>query len=577
MNDDEHRNDDVDVDDDDDDDYDDDDAPTFIDMNSAVEVDVPDVRPGEDDYNFDDDAMAMVDVAAMDEEVEGGMGIDDDDDDQPIGRDDSSSHTFATHGDSVYAISSHHDASTNALLIASGGGDDRAYLHIITGMMGGSTGSASSGRTTRSVSLTHPHADTVSCSSFNSPYVNSDVSGKVQRQLLAVGSYDGCIALYDIDELRKRAMIGDDGDSEGEGGDVIAFDPAILLEGPTDVEYVSFHPRGGSVLLAGSVSDGTVWMYHVPSTGNVGRCMQVFVGHEGGSTCGTFTPDGRWVITIGTDGTCRIWAPKTGASRHVFRLVERNGDEDGGGGGGGLTCLAVGGGQDGQLAACGGEDGCAYLVHVSGKRVLARLTHHEAGTSSVATPRNNNDMHDDDDDDAGGVGGGEEEEARSVEAIGFCPSDVVGTSNWLATGGVDGVLKIWNTNVGGGGGAQMRHRCVRPCVRPRGVDEGDDDDDDDVGVAMTMAGITRLRWHASVPLVLCSYTDGVVCAWDARSGTLVRTLAGHGDMINDMSVTFVGGVDGGVGGGKGVATGAMTTVVVTGSDDRTVKVFEFQS
>jgi hypothetical protein len=48
-------------------------------------------------------------------------------------------------------------------------------------------------------------------------------------------------------------------------------------------------------------------------------------------------------------------------------------------------------------------------------------------------------------------------------------------------------------------------------------------------------------------------------------------------MINDMSVTFVGGVDGGVGGGKGVATGAMTTVVVTGSDDRTVKVFEFQS
>lgn len=99
--------------------------------------------------------------------------------------------------------------------------------------------------------------------------------------------------------------------------------------------------------------------------------------------------------------------------------------------------------------------------------------------------------------------------------------------------------------------------------------DGETDDVDVDASATTTAGITRLRWHASLPYVICSYTDGVVCVWDARSGNMIRAFVGHGDMINDMSVAFVGGVvDGG---------GGATTVIVTGSDDRTVKVFEFQS
>jgi ribosome assembly protein SQT1 len=439
--------------------------------------------------------------------------------------------------------------------------------------------------TSATVPLSHPHADSVSCLSFNSPYVDGDVSGKRQRELLAAGSYDGSIALYDVDDARRGA-------ASGAGTAAAAADPVLVLEGPSDVEFVSFHPRGGTVLLAGSVSDGTVWMYHAPT----GRCMQVFVGHEGGATAGSFTPDGRWVVTAGQDGTCRVWAPKTGVGRHVFRLAEGGGsggsnDRGGGGGGGGgggekeeeeggggLTCLAVGGGQDGQLAACGGTDGRAYVVHVSGKKLIAKLAHYEAppppttaaaGGNGGADGDATNDM--DDDDDAGGGGGGGGGEARSVEAVGFCPPDVVGTANWVATGGVDGTLKVWNTaNAGvGGGGAQMRHRCVRP--RDGGAAGGGGGGGVVVAAA---AGITRLRWHDALPLVFCSYTDGAVCAWDARTGKLVETMTGHGDMINDMSVvSFVGGggADGSLGGGA-----TTTAVVVTGSDDRKVKVFEFR-
>ena len=79
-----------------------------------------------------------------------------------------------------------------------------------------------------------------------------------------------------------------------------------------------------------------------------------------------------------------------------------------------------------------------------------------------------------------------------------------------------------------------------------------------------------LRDRGGMPrccLCFCSCVDGVVCAWDARSGKLVDAMTGHGDMINGISV---------VEGGGGNLSGAATAVVVTWSNDRKVKVFEFR-
>ena len=280
------------------------------------------------------------------------------------------------------------------------------------------------------------------------------------------------------------------------------------------------------VLLAGSIADGTIWMYHTPTS----QCLQVFVGHEnGGVTAGAFTPDGKWVVSAGQDGTVRVWAPKTGMSKHVFRLMEGGMGEEGPGAG--LTCLAVGGGADGQLAIAGGEDGNAYVVHVQGKKLVATLTHFDGSTPGVAAANNNDDMEDNEMDEEG--------EARSVEAVGFCPATIPGTAHWCATGGVDGVLKIWNLSTGGGA-AQLRQKCIREDVK---------------------AGITRLRWHNSLPLVLASYTDGCICIWDVRVGKVAQLLTGHGDMINDMDVCSI--------------DGNSSSIIVTGSDDKSVKVFEF--
>ena len=483
-----------------------DEAPTFIDMNSAVEVDVSGAAGGGDDEMMDDEDGAM-------DAKEASQPQDTSTSQQPRPIVDQSKATFTSHTDAIYAIDSHYDPTTHTLSIASGGGDDRAYLHQIANNNGT--------QQTNTIPLSHPHTDSISSVSFNTRYLGNDVSGTIQKNLLAVGSYDGAIVLYDATTGTLEHV----------------------LEGPSDVEWTTFHPKGGTVLLAGSIADGTIWMYHVPSK----SCLQVFVGHEGGVTGGAFTPDGKWVVSVGQDGTCRVWSPKKGMCKHVFRLME-NAAASGGGGeegpGAGLTCLAVGGGQDGQLALCGGENGNAYVVHIKGQKLVATLPHFEEGAPSQTTTATSNNDEDNMEDD-------EQVEARSIEAVGFCPPTTPGTAHWCATGGVDGTLKIWNMNVASGGSAaQLRQRCVRT------------EADEDGQQVPVQAGITHLSWHATLPLVLCSYTDGVVCVWDVRVGKMVGSLSGHEDMINDMSVSFVG-------------DNSTAAVVVTGSDDKMVKMFEY--
>lgn len=233
------------------------------------------------------------------------------------------------------------------------------------------------------------------------------------------------------------------------------------------------------------------------------------MGHESGVTAGSFTPDGRWAVSASSDGTMRVWAPRTGASKHVFRFGDA-----------GLTSLAVNGGTDSQLVVVGAEDGQAHVTHIGTKKVVASLRHFEP-------PLSNSDEE-------------EVELPMSVEAVGFASASV--NPNWVATGGVDGVLKIWDLSNEG--------QCRQVCRQTQ-------DDDSDFG------GITRLKWHPALPLVFTSSSDGTIRVWDARNGSLVKTFTGHSAMINDLDVCFIDPENEG-----------GTAVIVSGSDDKTVRIYE---
>ena len=422
-----------------------DDTPAFVGADDAVEVEIND-----DDVPMDDD--------------------DDDDDDEDNDLEeadndianvtDMSNFTIQSHANhAIYAVAAHYyDESSQKLIVVSGGGDDKSYLH-----------SVDSSGTVSSMLLPHAHTDSVSCVALNLPYLSDDWTKT--PPLAAVGAYDGAILLY----------------NPLNGGEKV-----LQLEGPTDVECLAFHPKGGTVLLAGSAADGTVWMYHLP----LNKCLQVFVGHERAVTAVDFTPDGRWAVTASSDGTVRIWAPKSGKSKHVFRLEAP------------LTSMAMGGGEDGMLVIVGAEDGQAHICHAGTLKVVCSLRHFEI-------PKDVDECA---------------ELPTSVETVAFSP----GNSNWCATGGVDGVLKVWDLANDG----QCRHVC-----RPEGI----------------TGGITRLQWHPSLALVFSSYTDGAVRLWDARNGQLLKTLTGSTEVLNDLCVQFT--------------NGGKSSIVMTASDDGNLRVF----
>eukprot|EP00980_Cylindrotheca_fusiformis_P013088 scaffold3281_cov129-Cylindrotheca_fusiformis.AAC.7 len=394
-----------------------DETPAFVDMSDVVEV------------PFDNDAPMDEDGDDETSEIPG-----DSTSAAPVV--DMSKAKIETHTDSVYAVAAFME--NDVLSILSGGGDDRAFLHKVS--------SASS----ESKSLSYNHTDTVSCVAFNMAYVSSDLT-KTPR-LAAAGSYDGTIVIYDPETAEQK----------------------FKLEGPSDVEWLCFHPKGGSVLLAGS-GDGTVWMFHIP----LNRCLQVFVGHEQAVSAGCFSPDGKWALSASADGTLRIWAPKTGMNKHVFRFGEA-----------GLTCMASNGGSDGMLVMVGSEDGNAHVCHIGTKKVVTTLRHFEAPLNA-----------DTDEDE-------EMEHPMSVEAVGFSPSQ----PSWCASGGVDGRLKIWDLSKDG----QCRQTCAP------------DNEDTD--------SITRLGWHSTLPIVFTAAISGKIRMWDARNGKLLHTLTGHSDTINEMDL-----------------------------------------
>ena len=515
-------------------------------------------------------------------------------------------------------------SSSSALLIATGGGDDIACLTraVVVGpndqndsqvMMTNnnpvesssvmmmiteeddesrSTKNNNQATTVTTQQLAYQHSDSVSAVAFGSvsntstPTTTTTPSTNTSNLLLAVGGYDGMIVLYD--GTTGACLMNISNKEEFRSN----------FAGPTDIEWLTFH-KTGTVLLAGSSTDGTVWMYHivVPSAKQpyyTLNCMQVFVGHASMVSAGGFTADGRWAVSIGNSGTrddatVRIWNPKTGIAKHTLHLHSGsttgvlmstntyNNDDDDDTPFAGLTCLAFGiadevtsssttmstttpnnatASTSSKLLLVGSEDGWAYVCHVGTGKVLNAFRH---AAEPLPTMYNNSGM-----DVVEEQNDARTELLLSIEAVGFCPSNPI----WCATGGADGVLKIWDLNNG-----QCRHLCRYQSTTVN------ISSDNLKKKTSTIGGITRLCWLPSntatttaaataigtamiphPPVIFVATTDGMVHVWDARNGELLRTLqtGGHATIL-DLQVLLIDN---------------HRIVVVTASEDHSVRLFQ---
>ncbi|RLN55962.1 hypothetical protein BBJ29_004025 [Phytophthora kernoviae] len=217
--------------------------------------------------------------------------------------------------------------------------------------------------------------------------------------------------------------------------------------------------------------------------------------------------DPRIVMTGGGDDVAVIWNREDGNVLHTL-----TGHQD--------SVVGVDFSFDGNYAATGGYDGVVKIWEVATGKLVQNLEgpsqevewvcwHKKgnvvlAGSGDGTTKRVLATLsHDADPILAGTVNETATTTENSVECGGFC-----NTMNWAATGCLGGFLRIWDLAT-----YQCRHICRHP------------------------AGVIKLLWHPTQPIVYSCTVEGLIYVWDARTGQLLKTLAGHTDMVLDM--TFI--------------------------------------
>lgn len=232
---------------------------------------------------------------------------------------------FETHTASVFAVACH----PTQPLAASGGEDDLGYIWDIT-----------DGEII--VKLTG-HTDSVTSTAWSA-----------DGEMIATGGMDGRIRIW--------RRVGKESYNNWEF--------LTELQGPDEVMFLRWHPRG-SILLAGS-NDSTLWLWQLPS----GNTMQVFAGHTGPINCGEFTPDGKRIITADQEGYLIFWDPRS--STPVFKL----GPEDARFSLDGITSIGVN--PSSTLAVVGGAGGGVRVVSLSKGEIVSTLGGHTEGESIEA-------------------------------------------------------------------------------------------------------------------------------------------------------------------------------------------------
>ncbi|EPQ31326.1 uncharacterized protein PFL1_01510 [Pseudozyma flocculosa PF-1] len=296
----------------------DDDNATFT-VDDVAEV-VPD----------DDEQGVPMDDDSDDEHGQGAAGpADEGEQDMTDGQQefvDNSIAAFYSHRKSLFCIALHPNFPSPPLAL-SGGEDDGGW---IWNTQDGSE-----------IARLGGHTDSVTAASFNAA-----------GDLAATAGMDG--------KIRVWRMVG---------ADWKTWEFLTNLEGPDEVVWMDWHPKG-SVLSAGG-ADSTVWMWQLPS----GNVMNVFSGHTEAVTCGSFTPDGKKLVSGSEDRSLIVWDPRNATPLSKLQVNLE----------GGLTQLAVS--PDSKVVVVGGAVGDVRVVNIAAidnggsANVVSALVGHAEGES----------------------------------------------------------------------------------------------------------------------------------------------------------------------------------------------------
>ncbi len=329
------------------------------------------------------------------------------------------------------------------------------------------------------------------------------VALSTDERLLASGGLDGMVRLWETPTGR----------------------PLATLEGHTGAVWSVALSADGRLLASGSF-DGTVrlWETHFASlkahlggpSAAGGRLLATLQGHSGGVRSVALSADGRLLASGGLDGTVRLWETPTGRPLGTLQghtgavwsvALSAN------------ACLLASGGLDQtvrlwetpfaslssaeELAARTAAPGHAMAAPRSGGRVLAMLHGHTAGVRGV-----------------------------TLSADG----------RLAASGGFDGIIRLWETPVASDSGANK--------FAARRADSGDSPALPQSGggrLLATLQGHTAWVYCVALSqdgrLLASGGEDGTVRVWEPPSGgRLLATLQGHTGGIRGVTLSADGGL-----------------------------------
>lgn len=185
-----------------------------------------------------------------------------------------------------------------------------------------------------------------------------------------------------------------------------------------------------------------------------------------------------------------------------------------------------------QLSTIGSIDGMLRYYHVSSKKLLHTFIHSKpeevppvegVGATASLPPRppTDGDMETEEQEQEDG-----EESVMTVECVGISPGD----QHWVASGGMDCQLKVWDVTTG-----QLRSSTKHG------------------------ATVTALKWHESLPLVVTCSVDAIVRVIDARNGHCLQELTGHTKIVTNLDIKTTNNGD--------------SFIVSSVSDDHTARIF----
>jgi WD40 repeat protein len=371
--------------------------------------------------------------------------------------------------------------------------------------------------------------------------------------LVLLGSHSGAVNC--VAHARRATVVA----SGGDDNEVRLWDPDAgrllrTLEGHEGLICAVALSADGKLVASASL-DLTVRLWD----GTTGKQLHCLEGHRDQVRGLAFSPDGKHLFTAGMDGIACQWDVRSG--KEVRRLVGHRG---------GVRGLSLS--DDGKVLATAGEDGTVRIWDVATGREQHRIDVCSHGVSAVALFPDGG--HVVTADLTGAVLQWDTRTGRKVQTVkeSILKEDVDGMvfrpaclawspdGHWIATGGLDHWVRLWNAATG---------KQVRPLGRhtdmvwsvvfsPDGkhvASAGRRDGLVHLWEASTgkpvyrfgrghRGGISRLAWSADGKQLVSAggSFDPALHVWEAASGRLLRRLdpKGYGHITDGLGLTADG-------------------------------------